>query len=263
MVKDYGYAGVFLGKRKKDIRPQEFVPCQCIFCFHDEALDAELRLNVLSMDSNRTQIERHLNVHLDHHDGQEIYCPASLKGGATTPLCTYNLPMTKEEPEASARPKAGLSRVKRKIGRFGKEKASVEAKPRGLQHPQDDAAEDTAGRKALQQLSSNKKLKSTASVQSSEELDHTDDIVDDSAIDPALVSSIGTWMFQQHQHCCYDRGGTSTSFGAHVMVSFTTMSFRWEVQHLVHEQRCYVLLHWADRFGGNSYCFTGRISFRA
>jgi hypothetical protein len=46
MVRDYGYAGLFLGQDGGEYIPHEFVPRQCVFCLHNEALNAEERLSL-------------------------------------------------------------------------------------------------------------------------------------------------------------------------------------------------------------------------
>lgn len=95
MVKDYGYAGLFLGQDRKGYISQEFVPHQCIFCIHDENLNLEERLAVDALNEKNLGICRHIASHFKHLSEDDlIYCPASFAGGASVPMCLSNQPMS-------------------------------------------------------------------------------------------------------------------------------------------------------------------------
>jgi hypothetical protein len=54
-------------------------------------------LNIPSLHADRYTIKIHLRAHFKHTEEQQMYCPTSLNGGTTTPLCRASHPMTKEE----------------------------------------------------------------------------------------------------------------------------------------------------------------------
>lgn len=98
MVKEYGYAGVHLGGVTKGIIPQPFIPRQCIFCLHNQDLDAEDRVVVNILNHAGTATSTHIRAHLQQfRPDDKLFCPASIAGGAITPLCSCGVHMTLSE----------------------------------------------------------------------------------------------------------------------------------------------------------------------
>jgi hypothetical protein len=94
-VRDYGYPGVSIGSSHAGHRPNEFLPAHCVFCLHDENLNAEDQL--LSFCAQR-EIAPHMHTHFRYLDPSDrIHCPASSAGGARHPLCSYEQSMTATE----------------------------------------------------------------------------------------------------------------------------------------------------------------------
>jgi hypothetical protein len=52
-------------------------------------------LNIISLNQDTSSIANHLRAHFDHREEDQMYCPASSKGGAGIALCGYDLPMTR------------------------------------------------------------------------------------------------------------------------------------------------------------------------
>jgi hypothetical protein len=92
-VRDYGYAGVLIGSSHAGHRPNEFLPAHCVFCLHDERLDAEDQLLAPTHE-----VASHMHTHFRYLDPSDrIYCPASSSGGARHPLCSFEQSMTPTE----------------------------------------------------------------------------------------------------------------------------------------------------------------------
>jgi hypothetical protein len=93
-VRDYGYAGVYIGSSHAGHRPNEFLPAHCVFCLHNERLDAEDRL----IAPRPQEIAPHMHTHFRYLASSDlIYCPASSAGGARHPLCQHEQGMTPTE----------------------------------------------------------------------------------------------------------------------------------------------------------------------
>lgn len=92
-VRDYGYAGVSMGSNHAGRRPNEFLPPHCVFCLHDERLDAEDQLLAPTHE-----IAPHMHTHFRYLAPSDmIHCPASSAGGARHPLCSFEQSMTATE----------------------------------------------------------------------------------------------------------------------------------------------------------------------
>ena len=191
-IKDYGYAGVRIGHdNQPGVSIRTFVPPVCIFCFHNETLDAERRLDCPQRTSC---LSSHLKLHTHHAAGAKIYCPAS-SNCSTVPLCTYSLSMTPDEALKHVNEvHYGLNIVnplswsEKNLKKTNAKKRKTLPVPRPLQPlvqkgPREpllrkDMVEDLSERVALGEKSPNTCMESRASMEISKE--------SDLLIDPAL-----------------------------------------------------------------------------
>jgi hypothetical protein len=94
-VRYYGYSGVFIGQNRYSNRATQFLPSHCIICLHNESMNYEERHITFSTNSD---IAVHIGSHFRYLKlGDTMYCPATVLGGATEPLCDYEHAMDPQE----------------------------------------------------------------------------------------------------------------------------------------------------------------------